>query len=300
MTEDLPNKSFHTNPPKGRPSANMGPYDKLFVYELSVEIPVKGDAFGPDFIGCWNEAGSSFLFFSREYDKEVTRWLTHQGKAGLVSRHVMDYRDWQAGEDLKPFRIERLVICPEWEEAEIAEGEILIRLDPGVVFGTGLHPTTRGCLNALWRIYQVDSAQKVVDIGTGTGILAIAAAKLGAREVMAIDLNELAVETARKNVLLNGVDDRAEVKWGEAEALAGEKADLVLANLYFQAITALLEREEFFSKHWIVLSGLFQGKADGILTEMEKWRFKIHDRMDENRWATLVLRKFKTSPGDTA
>jgi ribosomal protein L11 methyltransferase len=285
---------------KIKPAVNMGPYDKLFIYELSDEISVKGDAFGPDFIGCWNEAGSSFLFFSREHDEEVGKWLAQEGKAKPVSQYVMDYRDWQAGEDLKPFRAEKLVICPPWEEAEITEGEILIRLDPGVVFGAGLHPTTRGCLNALWRVYQVDSPQKVLDIGTGTGILAIAAAKLGARKVIAIDLNQLAVETARKNVLLNGVDDRVEVKWGEAEAFAGEKADLVLANLHFQAINALLKREEFLSKRWIVLSGLFQGQADGILTEMEKWRFKIHDRMNENRWATLVLRKFKTSPGDTA
>lgn len=291
MTEDFPNKSFPINPAKGHPSANMGPYDKLFIYELSDEISVKRGDFGPDFIGCWNEAGSSFLFFSREHDEEVKTWLAQEGKAEIVSRHVMDYRDWQAGEDLKPFRIERLVICPPWEETEIAEHEILIRLDPSVVFGVGLHPTTRGCLNALCRIYQVDSPRKVLDIGTGTGILAIAAAKLGAQEILAIDLNELAVETARKNVLLNGVDDRVEVTWGEAEAFVGEEADLVLANLHFQAIDALLKRDEFFYRHWIVLSGLFQGQAHGVLTKMEKWRFKIHDRMDEDRWATLVLGK---------
>jgi ribosomal protein L11 methyltransferase len=117
---------------------------------------------------------------------------------------------------------------------------------------------------------------------------------------MAIDLNELTVETARKNVLLNGVDDRIEVKWGEAEAFAGEKADLVLANLHFQVIDALLKREEFLSKRWIVLSGLFHGQVDGVLASMEQWGFKLDDRMDEDRWATLVLRKFKTSPGDTA
>ncbi|MFQ6078078.1 MAG: 50S ribosomal protein L11 methyltransferase [Thermodesulfobacteriota bacterium] len=76
---------------------------------------------------------------------------------------------------------------------------------------TGFHPTTRGCLKALWDIYQIDSPQKVLDIGTGTGILAISAAKPGAREVLDIDHNQLAVETARKNVLLNGVEDRVEV-----------------------------------------------------------------------------------------
>jgi ribosomal protein L11 methyltransferase len=291
MTEDSSNNLSHGNAPKGYLSANMKPYHKLFIYELSDEISVKGDVFGRRFIGCWNEGKSSFLFFSRQRDEEVRTWLGHQGRGKLVSRHVMDYRDWQAGEDLKPLRIGTLVICPTWEEAKIAEDEILIHLDPGVVFGTGIHPTTRGCLKALWDIYQMDAPQKVLDIGTGTGILAISAAKLGAQEVLAVDHNELAVETARRNVVLNEVEDRVKVKGGEAKAFSGKKADMVLANLYFQAIDALLRREEFFSKRWIVLSGLFHGQAHGVLASMEQWGFKLDDRMDEDRWATLVLRR---------
>lgn len=275
----------------------MGPYDKLFIYELSDEISVKGDVFGPDFIGCWNEAGSSFLFFTRNQDEEVMRWLAQQGRAKIVSSHIMDYRDWQAGEDFNLFRIERLVICPSWGDAGIGEDEILIRLDPGVVFGTGFHPTTRGCLMALWRIYQVESPQKVLDIGTG--ILAIAAAKLGAREVLAIDLNELAVETARKNVLLNGVEDRVEVRWGQAEASVDEKADLALANLHFQVIDALLKQKALFSKRWIVLSGLFHGQVGGVLAALEKRRLKVFEKMEEDRWVTLILRKTPAEGGST-
>ncbi len=269
----------------------MGPYHKLFIYELSAEISVKRDVFGACYIGCWNEPGSSFLFFSRQHDEEVRRWLVHQGRGKLISRHVMDYRDWQAGEDLKPFHIEKLVICPSWEEANIAEDEILIRFDPSVVFGTGLHPTTQGCLKALWRIYQVDCPRKVLDIGTGTGILAIAAAKLGAREVLAIDHNGLAVETARRNVFLNKVEGRVQVKRGEAEVSTDKKADMILANLHYQAIDALLKREKFFSKPWIVLSGLFHGQVNGVLASLEKWQLKVNDKMEENRWVTLVLRK---------
>jgi len=268
----------------------MGPYHKLFIYELSDEISVKGDIFGHDFIGCWNEAGNSFLFFSQDHDEGVRKWLSYQGRGELISRYVMDYRDWQAGEDLKSFRIEKLVICPPWEAAEITEDEILIRLDPGVVFGTGLHPTTRACLEALWRIYHVDCPQKVLDIGTGTGILAIAAAKLGAQEVLAIDHNELAVETARRNVLLNGVEDRVDAKLGQAEAYAGKKAEMVLANLHFQAIESLLRRKMLFSNRWFVLSGIFPGQVDGVLALLENWHVKVHDKMEENRWSTLVLR----------
>ncbi len=269
----------------------MEPYHKLFIYELSDEISVKGDVFGQHFIGCWNEGKSSFLFFSRQHDEEVRKWLAHQARGKLVSRHVMDYRDWQAGEDLKPFRIEKLVICPTWEEAEIAEDEILIRLDPGVVFGTGLHPTTRGCLKALWDIYRMDTPQKVLDIGTGTGILAISAAKLGAQRVVAVDHNNLAVETARRNVVLNAVENRVKVKWGEAEAFSREKNHLVLANLHFTAINDLLNREKLVFKGWLVLSGLFPGQVSDILGSLGKWQLTLNDRMEENRWVTLVLRK---------
>ena len=269
----------------------MGPYHKLFIYEVSDEISVNSDIFGRDFIGCWNEGGNAFLFFSRQHDEEVRRWLTRQGKGKLVSRHVMDYRDWQAGEDLKSFHIEKLVICPSWEEAEIADDEILIHLDPGVVFGTGLHPTTRGCLKLLSRIYQMDCPRKVLDIGTGTGILAIAAAKLGAREVLAIDHNELAVQTARRNVLLNEVEDRVDVKWGEAEASDGRNTEMVLANLHFQAIDSLLTRKALFSKRWIVLSGLSPGQINGVLASLEKQQLKVYEKIEEDLWVTSVLRK---------
>jgi ribosomal protein L11 methyltransferase len=269
----------------------MAPYDKLFIYEVSGEVSVNSDIFGRHFIGCWNEGGNSFLFFSRQHDAEMRKWLGHQGGEKLVSRHVMDYRDWQAGEDLKAFRIEKLTICPSWAGTEIAEGEILIRLDPGVVFGTGLHPTTRGCLKALWDIYQMDTPRKVLDIGTGTGILAISAAKLGAQEVLAIDHNKLAVETARRNILLNGVEDRVKATQGEAERMGEEVADMVLANLHFTVIDALLKQGELFSKRWIVLSGLFQGQVNGVLASLEKWQLTVHDRMEESCWVTLVLKK---------
>ncbi len=252
---------------------------------------MNSDVFGRDFLGCWNEGESSFLFFSRQHDEEVRKWLGYHGGGKLVSRHVMDYRDWQAGEDLKPFRIEKLVICPTWEEVDIVEDEILICLDPGVVFGTGLHATTRGCLKALWDIYQRDSPRRVLDIGTGTGILAVSAAKLGAREVLAIDHNQLAVETARRNILLNEVEDRVKVAQGEAETMGEEETDMVLANLHLQVIDALLKREKLFNKRWVVLSGLFHGQVNGVLATLEKCQITVQDRMEENRWVTLVLRK---------
>lgn len=269
----------------------MGPYEKLFIYEVPGEISLKTDAFGRDFIGCWNEGGSSFLFFSRENDEEVREWLTFQDKGKLLSRNVMDYKDWQAGEDLKPFRVEKLLIVPSWEEAGRADGDVLIRLDPSVAFGTGLHPTTRACLAALWDIYQKDTPRRVLDMGTGTGILAIAAAKLGARTVLAIDNNQLAVETALNNVILNEVENRVTVTRGKAESVELDGVDMLLANLHFQALDAFLKRKTPISARWGILSGLFRGQVDEVLSSLERWQMTVHEKMEENCWATLVLTK---------
>jgi ribosomal protein L11 methyltransferase len=269
----------------------MGPYEKLFIYEISDEISLKAGSFGRDFIGCWNEGGSSFLFFSQDRNREVREWLTRQGRGDLLSLHVMDYRDWQAGEELKSFQVEKFLIVPSWEPVGKVDDGVLIRLDPGVVFGTGFHPTTRACLKTLWDICQRDTPQRVLDIGTGTGILAIAAAKLGVRDVFGIDHNQLAVETARNNVLLNGVQDRVTVTRGKAESVEFDGADVVLANLHFQAIDAFLRREKFVSTCWIVLSGLLSRQADGALTTIKTWPFKVHSRLEEHHWVTLVLRR---------
>ena len=104
--------------------------------------------------------------------------------------------------DSKAFFKEDFIGC--WNE-----GEILILLDPCVVFGTGYHPTTRSCLKALWNLYQKEKPATVLDLGTGTGILALAAVKWGARRVLTVDCNELAAETASRNVKLN-------VRWSES------------------------------------------------------------------------------------
>jgi ribosomal protein L11 methyltransferase len=128
---------------------------------------------------------------------------------------------------LKPFKVGNLIISPPWEDVKAEEGEVLVRLDPNVVFGTGYHPTTRTCLQALWEIYQEERPRKVLDLGTGSGILALAAAKWGAEKVLAIDCNGLAAETALRNVLSNGESHRIEVRMGKAEGFIEEEADLI-------------------------------------------------------------------------
>ena len=265
------------------------PYQNLYVYEISGEISDSKVFFREDFIGCWNEGEMSCLFFSAPHDREVESFVRKKGFS-LLSTNVMDYKAWQAGEELKPFKVGNLVISPPWESCTAGEGEILILLDPCVVFGTGYHPTTRSCLKALWDLYQREKPETVLDLGTGTGILALAAARWGAGRVLAVDCNELAAETASRNVILNGETERIEVKKGKAEDTINEAADLVCANLHYQVIEGLIHQPVFFEKRWIILSGLFQKDAEEIECQLNQKGIQTAEKYQEKNWLTWLGR----------
>lgn len=263
------------------------PYENLYVYEVAGEVFGSRDFFKEDFIGCWNEAEGAFLFFSSPHDEEVGTFLKSQGRR-LLATHHMDYRSWQAGEDLKPFRVRNLLFCPPWENVSPEEGAILVWLDPCVVFGTGTHPTTRTCLEALWRIYRNERPGRVLDLGTGSGILALAVAKWGAQKIVAVDCNELAVDTARRNVCLNEEKARIEVVLGRAEDFVEAPADLVCANLHRSVIDHLIAQETFLEKRWIVLSGLFIKEIGAIEAFLNGKGIETFLRMEQHPWATWV------------
>ena len=265
----------------------MIPYETLYIYEICGEIQGLRSFFKEDFIGCWNEQESSFLFFSQPHDEEVEALVDQRGLS-LLTRNTLDYKAWQAGEELKPFKVGNLVFCPSWEDEVIEEGEVLVHIDPCVVFGTGYHPTTRSCLKALWEIYQKESPERVLDLGTGSGILALATAKWGAKRVLAIDCNELAVETALRNVSLNGELERVEVRQGKAEDFIDEKADLICANIHLQVIESLLKKRAFFQKRWFILSGIFEKDGEEIERQLNQRSTQIVQRLQEKNWLTLV------------
>lgn len=265
----------------------MIPYQTLYIYEISETISDSKDFFKEDFIGCWNEGEVSFLFFSKPHEEEVELFIKKRDRS-LVSKNVMDYSAWQAGEELKPFKVGNLVVSPPWENGTVEKEEILVYLDPCVVFGTGYHPTTRACLEALWEIYQKERPKKVLDLGTGSGILALASAKWGAEKVLAIDCNELAVETALRNVLSNGESQRIEVRMGKAEDFIEEEADLVCANIHLQVLESMLKKKTFSPQRWFILSGIFKKDAEGIERRLNQRSTQIVQRLQKNNWLTLV------------
>jgi ribosomal protein L11 methyltransferase len=266
---------------------SMIPYETLYIYEIRGEIQGSRNFFKEDFIGCWNEQESSFLFFSQPHDEEVEA-LVDQRRLSLLTRNTLDYKAWQAGEELRPFNIGNLVFSPPWENVVTGKEETLVQIDPCVVFGTGYHPTTGSCLRVLWKIYQKERPERMLDLGTGSGILALAAAKWGAKRVLAVDCNELAVETALRNVSLNRELKRIEVRQGKAEDFVDEEADVICANIHLQVIESLLKKRAFFQKRWFILSGIFEKDGEEIERQLNQGSTQIVQKLQEKNWLTLV------------
>ena len=189
----------------------------------------------------------------------------------------------------KPGR--RIVIKPAWEEYEPKQGERVIELDPGMAFGTGLHPTTRSCIIALEKYLK--PGMRVVDFGTGSGLLAIAAAKLGASLVIAFDADETAVRVARDNVVANKVDDRIEVHQTDNIRFVGQSIDLIAANLVAQTIieNADVMAGVLRTGGILIASGIIEEMLLDVEQALRNGGFDIAAIKSEGEWRTVIARR---------
>lgn len=265
------------------------PYDNIYVYLLNGVPSQYGDMASDErFLGSWVEEDTSFLFFSYPADDEVDRLVKAAGSLELIERHVFSYEDWQGG-PLECVSIGDFEIVPPWLEHEPRETEMRIVLDPGVVFGNCLHPTTRDCLRALSIVAKDGDLGVVLDLGTGTGVLAVAAALLGADNVTGVDMNPLCVQTARKNVALNEPANVRVVE-GDALAYAEKPADLLIANIPYAVTQEMLENEASRSKKRLILSGLMRTQAREIKVRLKKAGYNlIREWDDQMTWHTFLV-----------
>lgn len=190
---------------------------------------------------------------------------------------------------LQPTKIgQRIVVKPTWEDYKRENGELIIELDPGMAFGTGTHETTSMCIRELEKYVNADS--KVFDIGCGSGILAIAAAKLGAKEVLAVDLDEVAVKVSKENVEENNVSDSVEVRHGNLMDVVKDRADVVVANIIADIIKILAKDVHNFMKKDAVFisSGIILDKVDEVKESLIENGFEIIDIKKLGEWSAIV------------
>ena len=193
----------------------------------------------------------------------------------------------------KPTRIgKHIVIKPEWEEYEAQDGDLVIEMNPGMAFGTGNHETTSMCAANLEKYVKADST--VFDIGCGSGILGITAAKLGADKVIGIDIDEVAVKVANENVEKNGVADKmTAVKGNLADDIDRSiKADVVVANIMAD-IVILLSKDvkDFLAEGGIFISsGIILAKIDEVCEALEENGFEVIEVQKKGEWSCILAR----------
>jgi ribosomal protein L11 methyltransferase len=202
---------------------------------------------------------------------------------------------WQ--EYFKPTKVgERIVVKPGWEDYEAANGELVIEMDPGMAFGSGLHETTSMCIKALEKIMPgaagADGRTRVLDVGTGTGILAIAAALLGADDCLGIDIDTDAVRVACENIAHNGLDDRIRAQYGDLTAGVDYRADIIVANLMADLVVILAKdvRRHLKPGGLYVSSGILAEKKDEVAAKIRDAGFEIVEIYEEEEWVCIVAR----------
>ena len=192
----------------------------------------------------------------------------------------------------KPFRVGgKIVIKPSWETFDIQEDDLLIEIDPGNSFGSGTHETTSLCIEMLEKY--MTPGETVIDVGTGSGILSIAAGKLGASQVIAVDIDALAVNTARENLNLNGLSSISEVRLGDLLDVVHEKADIVVANIIADVIVKLAHDIETVMKTdaLFIGSGIINTKLDWVLASLESLNFEFVEVITKGEWSAIVVKK---------
>ena len=263
------------------------PYSQLFIYYIQGRVQADAALDIPAFIGNWEEEGDSFLFFSEPEDSLVENVMRRQAGLILVDRYTMSYEQWQ-GERVSAYAAGSVYIKPPWDRAPAPDEMICLLLDPGVVFGNGRHPTTRDCLEAMQLAFAAAEIASVIDLGTGTGLLAIAAAGLGATRVTAVDLNRLATRTARRNVCLNQMADRVLVAQGDAKNFMDVACDLMVSNIHYAVMRPMIEMPEFRAHKQFVLSGLLRSQAREIEFVLKQRSARIIRRWDQDgTWFTF-------------
>lgn len=213
------------------------------------------------------------------------------GRVGPLGVREVDDVDWTEAwrQHYVAQRIGRVVIVPSWATEPIAAGEVAVILDPGMAFGTGLHPTTRGCLEMLQEVAPMSDA--VLDVGCGSGILGIAALRLGAGRVVAVDTDAQAVQATIDNAARNGVSESVHASLGTLAPGPSERYGLVLANLVAAVLIDLAPRlaDHLAPGGRLIAGGIIEPRAEEVISAVSAVGLRIAERRDHGEWVSLRL-----------
>ena len=227
--------------------------------------------------------------------REGLWWLSRIHPMGEPELLTLEDRDWQEAwkEHYVTFRVgRRIVIQPVWDETAEAEGDLVIRLNPGMAFGTGLHPSTQLCL----RLIESHAAgcRSLLDVGTGSGILAIAACRLGVPQVTATDIDPLALTVARENAGYNGIDsgDSGPLRLVHGSVPDRGCHDLVVVNILPHIIVEMLERQDLARRiapgGRIVCAGIIRARSAEVAAALERQGCRVADWCESDDWVAIA------------
>ncbi|MGM0452864.1 MAG: 50S ribosomal protein L11 methyltransferase [Thermodesulfobacteriota bacterium] len=228
----------------------------------------------------------------RRFENQLAAASPDSGWQYRVKYSEVDEEDWAESwkAHFHPVQItERLVIKPTWQDYEASGDEIVIELDPGMAFGTGTHPTTELCIRMIARYLK--PGIRLLDIGSGSGILMIAAVKLGAFTVVGIDSDPVAVEVAESNLRLNGIDPgRFTVTAGNLIDGINEAYDIVVANILSETICELVPDVApcLAAGGVFIASGIVAYKAPMVTKALEKYGFTVREVEEKDEWVAVV------------
>ena len=210
-------------------------------------------------------------------------------KVEIEKMHEEDWANtWK--QYYKPTKVgDKIVVKPIWEEYEPKEEELLVVLDPGMAFGTGPHETTRMCIQALEKYVKKDSV--VFDVGCGSGILAISAAKLGAKKAVGVDLDPVAVESSLENIKYNNLDN-IEILHGNLLDVIEGKADIIVANIIAEVICILTEdvSKAINPGGYFITSGIIHDRVDMVTNKLEECGFTVEKINKDGEWNCIIAK----------
>jgi len=259
-------------------------------------------AFSEDFLNLDGVLVKGFLPVNNELASrlaELTNRLNDLNREMPDSVREVDFvrvaeEDWANAwkKYYKPVRVgRRIVVKPTWEELTALPDDLVIELDPGMAFGTGTHPTTTMCLEVLEQY--VKGGETVYDVGTGSGILAVAAAKLGAGRVLAMDIDDVAVQAAAQNVADNKTGSLVTVRRNNLLAGVTESADIIIANIVADVILKVCPDAARLTKKGglFITSGIIDHRAEEIARQLSRLGFRLQDKKEEKDWVLFVAVK---------